>query len=115
MKRRDFIETLAVSTAVLNLTDREAIANPSPAAPLAAPQRGQDDNLKLETSTDLLRFDPKTGRLTSLLAKTAADQEFIKSTAADPVFAVQYLDDKAAFRRIASTQAAQAGVNLADD
>ena len=63
------------------------------------------DAFRLETSHDILEFNPRTGALISFRSKAAPDQEFIHTRAADPVFVIQYLDGAHRFHQIASSRA----------
>jgi hypothetical protein len=64
----------------------------------------------LESATDILGFDRRTGALASFRAKAAADQEFI-AEASQPAFILQYLAD-GRFRELTSAQAAATEVTV---
>ena len=64
-----------------------------------------EQQIRMETSHDVLGFDQQTGRLVSFRSKAAPDQEFIASSTDDPVFVIQYLDQGRRFRQIASSEA----------
>jgi len=61
----------------------------------------------LDNGNHRLTFNSKTGQLMSLRASQAMDQEFIFPHDDDPVFVVQYLDDKHFFHQVTSKQAAR--------
>ena len=58
----------------------------------------ENEIITLKTARDTLRFSGRTGGLVSLRSEAAPDQEFIEAGEDDPVFAVQYLDDRRQFR-----------------
>ena len=60
--------------------------------------------LVLQTATDTLRFDARTGALCSLRSQSAPDQEFIAGPQL-PALVIQYLDDQRQFRQWHSGQA----------
>ena len=64
-----------------------------------------DSPLLLENANHSLAFDRKTGRLLSLRAKEAPDQEFAVASDALPVFVIQHLTEKSEFRQISSAEA----------
>ena len=81
------------------------------AAPV--PASGQS-GIALETSNHKLAFDDKTARLLSLRSNLAPDQEFNVTTEETPVFVIQYLTHGKQFRQIASTEAHDVKVQIAD-
>jgi len=68
----------------------------------------------MDNGNHKLEFNPQTGKLESLRAITAPDQEFIQASDRDPVFVIQYLDEQNRFREIVSTQASEIVVNSVD-
>ncbi len=69
----------------------------------------------LESENHRLIFNSKTGQLRSLRASQAMDQEFIFPHGDDPVFVVQYLDDKHFFHQVTSKQAARIEVKSSSE
>lgn len=69
----------------------------------------------LESENHRLTFNSKTGQLISLRASQAIDQEFIFPHGDDPVFVVQYLDDKRFFHQVTSKQAARIEVKSSSE
>ena len=78
------------------------------------PASGGQNGIALETSNHRLRFDDKTARLLSLRSTLAPDQEFSVSNEEMPVFVIQYLTHGNQFRQIASTEAHDVRVQIAD-
>ena len=66
----------------------------------------------LESSHDVLLFDAATGALVSFRSKAVPDQEFIIAGSPQPVFVVQYLDEKRRFRQCQSDEAAEVEVGI---
>ena len=61
--------------------------------------------VRLRTDTESLTFDRRSGRLISLRAHHAPDQELIASSAEHPAFVIQYLDQSGNYRRLTSLDA----------
>src|ERR1051326_6959393 len=72
----------------------------------------EPDDAVLENTNHKLRFDRRTGRLTSFRAKSAPEQEFIVSNGQIPVFVIQYLTAEREFRQIVSSDARESGISL---
>ncbi len=68
------------------------------------------NTIVLANSNHRLAFDPKNGRLISLKAKIAPDQEFVVTNDQLPVFVIQYLNSEKQFQQIASTEATEVNV-----
>ena len=84
-------------------------------APAAANRRAETpprtvDGIPLENANHRLVFDRQTGRLLSLVAKAAPQQEFVVAPEQLPVFVIQYLNGERQFCQIASTSAKDAKV-----
>jgi hypothetical protein len=79
-----------------------------------SPASGGQNGIALETSNHKLAFDDKTARLLSLRSNLAPDQEFNVSNEEMPVFVIQYLTHGKQFRQIASSEAHDVKVQIAD-
>ena len=75
---------------------------------------GYQDSIIMENLNHKLEFDRKNARLLSLKATSALDQEFAVSNEQVPVFVIQYLTPDKQFRQIASTEAKEVDVRLAE-
>ena len=75
---------------------------------------GHEDRIIIENPNHKLEFDRKNARLLSLKATSAPDQEFAVSNDQVPVFVIQYLTPDKQFRQIASTEAKEVNVRLAE-
>ena len=71
-------------------------------------------DLVLETATDILRFDARTGALCSLRRKSVPDQEFIAGPQL-PALVIQYLDPQRQFRQWRSGQAEHTRIEQVGD
>lgn len=77
-------------------------------------QEGRAASLTIDNGNHKLEFNAETGKLESLRAIVAADQEFIQGSDRDPVFVIQYLDGRNRFRQVDSGQASEIIVNSVD-
>lgn len=69
------------------------------------------NHIVLETSHDILGFNPDTAQLASFRTKAAPDQEFIVAQDGDPVFVIQFLDEDRRFRRVTSLDTADVDIS----
>lgn len=75
---------------------------------------GYQDSIIMENLNHMLEFDRKNARLLSMKATSALDQEFAVSGEQVPVFVIQYLTPHKQFQQIASTEAKEVNVRLAE-
>jgi len=68
----------------------------------------------LSTACDTLQFDPRSGRLLSFRSRAAPEQEFVAGRADDPVFVLQYLDERGRYHRLASSDATQVQIAVSE-
>ncbi len=103
MTRKTFLEsTLFLATKPGRALIQDGIAHSQPSST-------GDRNLVLGNSNHQLKFDAGSGRLLSFEAN---GQQFITTTADDPVFVVQYLDDHDEFQQVDSRQGKSVRVHL---
>lgn len=90
-------------------------AAPANARKISSGAPNNDEKMIVKNGNHTLQFDLETGRLVSLRAADAPDQEFIPSGDRHPVFVIQYLDSNRTFHQIASTEAKGINVQSAEE
>ena len=68
--------------------------------------------ITLQTATDSLSFDRRTGRLRSFRGRSAPALELLASSPDHPVFVIQYLDRRKEYRRLTSFDAAEVRIEV---
>jgi len=70
--------------------------------------------IRLTTARDELGFDAAAGRLISLKAATAPQEELVASSADDPVFVLQYFSPMREYRQLTSLDAESAHIDCSE-
>jgi len=122
LKRRTFIQSVYALGAWAG-AKFELLAGAGPGSP-SEPGRIQNDGsggketavrYTLETLGEVLQFDASNGQLVSYRSRAATDQEFMATAKEDPVFTIDYLDEKREFRQLTSAQAREVKVTCDGD